>query len=805
MRASPCVLLACGVAAAAAAPCGGSLLCAHKVADLSNGTFRCREHGLEQVVCCRDEVLRNRLTSRCEARGPGRVCYGGASWDEASSTCAARGAGWRLCRYDELRNCDADCTGIRACRVASAWTAAACNYREVCDSTSGGGGERFCVRGAPKPSLPRFYGTAGGRYNVYVSAPVLPCRACGYAYAAPPHALDREERRAFGEGLELCPQRDSSRGRCVSRSAPYVVWAWRATPDGPAVLTLRELLGGGYRYEGVALRRTSDAFAWANCSRHASRPPVGLLGSCVEEGTHAAGGVSSMARWCGDPPPTRRLAPLPPTAPHDASARFFAPRSLIYVVDSGTNDHPAFNGNGVSNRVVGGFSDDDGNDVNGHGTHVAGIACGASYAFAKAAVCVPLRVTNAQHEITTQQLAAALEWVYDDVSGRSGRYERYVVNLSMCFPNSGPDAAVAIALTALAQLSVSVVAAACNEGNDNRAHGLPNYKQAGADVLVVGAHDDVGRLATFSCFGLVDVMAPGIDVNSASLGGGDVRMSGTSQAAPAVASLLAAMLAQYPEETVAEVRRRFDDHCRVPSVGAAAAGHWGALPQDVPAWTVNALSPGCADTVLALGCCGGERDALRAVLESQGWSSLAALPAQAEERWRRQLPFDHSLHVALRGTPPRGSEYNAFRVHRLTQCDVDSLCDGGDAFNASLGDCRSFQEAVVAGCNGSQGRSSNALSSVAGCRAAYCGLDQRPWHYVAEASVPTLTPPESARWTAPLLALVLCCCCLPILLAARHALVDAARQGEGGGGVGVGLLLPSSLGRKQRSVTDRFS
>lgn len=79
-------------------------------------------------------------------------------------------------------------------------------------------------------------------------------------------------------------------------------------------------------------------------------------------------------------------------------------------------------------------------------------------------------------------------------------------------------------------------------GNNNRPAGeyAPGAEPA---VCTVGAVDREGNESTFSNYGsVVDILAPGQDIEAAQLGGGMVKMKGTSMAAPHVAGVAATWL-----------------------------------------------------------------------------------------------------------------------------------------------------------------------------------------------------------------------------------------------------------------------
>ena len=114
------------------------------------------------------------------------------------------------------------------------------------------------------------------------------------------------------------------------------------------------------------------------------------------------------------------------------------------------------------------------------------------------------------------------------------------------------------------------VFAAGNEGpGTSRSPG--NY----AEALSVGAHDDHGKVASFSSsqrFARVndplvpDLVGPGVDVISAKPGGGFQIMSGTSMATPHLAGLAALLFEAKPSATANEVESAIFKSCKLGSI-----------------------------------------------------------------------------------------------------------------------------------------------------------------------------------------------------------------------------------------------
>ncbi|MHB9752859.1 S8 family peptidase [Streptomyces sp. BYX5S] len=237
--------------------------------------------------------------------------------------------------------------------------------------------------------------------------------------------------------------------------------------------------------------------------------------------------------------------------------------TVIAVVDSGVaTDHPDLKG-----RLVDGYDfvdgDDDPKDLNGHGTHVSGIAAahtdnGVGVAGgAPGAKIMPVRVLGANGSGSNGDITKGIVWAADQGAD--------VINLSL---------GEGVLMTKLLQGGILnkaiqhahdkgavVVAAAGNDGADTQPY------KVRTPVLVVGASTEKGTAADFSNFGAEQaVSAPGEDILSTlptyrtketlKDTSGYGKLSGTSMAAPYVSALAALLHHQGldPDEIISTIR-----------------------------------------------------------------------------------------------------------------------------------------------------------------------------------------------------------------------------------------------------------
>lgn len=214
-----------------------------------------------------------------------------------------------------------------------------------------------------------------------------------------------------------------------------------------------------------------------------------------------------------------------------------------YVIDTGVRvTHKDFGG-----RASSGFDavdrDNDANDGNGHGTHVAGTIAGTSHGVAKKAKIVGVRVLNDSGSGTTDQVIAGIDWV---VANRKGPA---VANMSL---GGGVDPALDAAVRKAVASGVTFAIAAGNEARDATQSSPARVTEA----ITVASSTVTDGQSSFSNYGpVVDIYAPGSNITSTWHESDSATnvMSGTSMATPHVAGVAALYLAGHPDATPGEV------------------------------------------------------------------------------------------------------------------------------------------------------------------------------------------------------------------------------------------------------------
>jgi len=242
---------------------------------------------------------------------------------------------------------------------------------------------------------------------------------------------------------------------------------------------------------------------------------------------------------------------------------------VISIIDTGIDyNHPALGeGFGPEHRVIGGYDfindDADPMDDHGHGTHVAGIAAGLDTVItgiATEASLLAIKVLDESGFGMDSSVIAGVERSLDPDQDPLTDDAADVINMSLGGPG-GPDDPMATAVNNAVLAGVVCVVAAGNEGSGERYQsiGSPGVAEY---ALTIGATNDLRQIAPFSSRGPTpasyaikpDILAPGVDINSAAAGGGYVQFSGTSMASPFVAGVVALLIEAHPNWTPSRIK-----------------------------------------------------------------------------------------------------------------------------------------------------------------------------------------------------------------------------------------------------------
>ncbi|WP_444852152.1 S8 family peptidase [Streptomyces sp. NPDC000229] len=259
----------------------------------------------------------------------------------------------------------------------------------------------------------------------------------------------------------------------------------------------------------------------------------------------------------------QRNLPLSTTYTYDTTAS----NVNAYIIDTGIRtSHSEFGGRAVvGTDTVGGGQN--GQDCQGHGTHVAGTVGGKTYGVAKAAKLVAVRVLDCNGSGTIAGVIAGVDWV------TANAVKPAVANMSL---GGGANTSLDNAVKRSIASGISYAVAA---GNGNIL-GLPenacNTSPARVpEAITVGATDNADRRASFSNYGTcVDLFAPGVKVTSAWRTGDTATntISGTSMAAPHTAGVAALYLSKHPTASPAQVRNALVNNATSGKVQNALTG-----------------------------------------------------------------------------------------------------------------------------------------------------------------------------------------------------------------------------------------
>ncbi|CAN7205354.1 S8 family serine peptidase [Paenibacillus sp. LjRoot153] len=230
----------------------------------------------------------------------------------------------------------------------------------------------------------------------------------------------------------------------------------------------------------------------------------------------------------------------------------------------------------------------------GHGTHVAGII-GAKHNDLGVVGVAP----DANLYAVKALDSTGSGYLSDIISGIEWSIENHmdIVNMSISMPTDSEI--FRNVLDGAYQNGVLLVAAAGNTGL-NGLHGAVQYPAQYASVIAVGAVDALNQYAAFSAMGSkIEVVAPGVNINSTTLNNNYTLMSGTSMASPFVAGKLALLKQANPSLANNQIRELLDANVMDLGTPGRDDRYGYGLIQDTKSVgaTVPVENPGVTDNV----------------------------------------------------------------------------------------------------------------------------------------------------------------------------------------------------------------
>ncbi|MGF0169789.1 type VII secretion-associated serine protease mycosin [Streptomyces sp. Marseille-Q5077] len=267
----------------------------------------------------------------------------------------------------------------------------------------------------------------------------------------------------------------------------------------------------------------------------------------------------------------------------------------VAVIDTGVDKRNPQ----LSSAVVGGKSyvggrSDGAQDIEGHGTRVAGIIAarplkGTGFVgIAPDTEVLSYRYTGGEGEKGQGDSGTMSKAIRDAVAAGAK-----IINISSDTANKEDNEGLRLAVADAVSKGALIIAAAGNDGGDGKS--ANTYPASYDGVLAVAASDRNDERAFFSQAGdFVDVAAPGVGMVSTVPDSGQCTADGTSFAAPYVAGVAALLKQKHPEWKAAQIATRIEETAQRPGRGPNRFIGWGVV--DPVAALSDGSTPGMAPT-----------------------------------------------------------------------------------------------------------------------------------------------------------------------------------------------------------------